>query len=399
MFGLIHVLTFLFSVLLWLLLAAWNTRAAAWSMGYAQVGLLNFSAYMAYVASALTLGHLGDRIGYKGPLVASFVAFACVLPLGFFWTAPWVLFATAGLVMVFFGFFYPSVEGLLSRMEARQGLHPFGTTARFSLSWSSGNIVGMLFGPWLIERHPAAVFISGIAVCLGAAAALSAHRRRHGERLPGARRAASPPSPVPPFTGPTLARLRLGARGALLCGSLAFIGAMLLYPKILSTAGVPLQRVGFITAFGNLGVLATFLVLLPTRFWMGRPRLCAALGGTILVAYGLSLAWARTPFLFALAVALGGAGYAVPYTFALFYGLNTPDADNARQGAIHETLIGLSQGAGPLLAGILLAAGAGPRGLGFLVVGLGLASVAAQMLYAAGSPAAAPPGAGKGSPL
>ncbi|MGA9751102.1 MAG: MFS transporter [Acidobacteriota bacterium] len=385
MFGLVHVIVFLFSVLLWLLIAAWNTRAAAWSMSYASVGLLNFSAYMAYVASALLLGHLGDRIGFKRPLAAGFLALACVLPTGFFWTGPWTLLPTACLVLVFFGFFYPSVEGLLSREEGRLGVHPFSTTARFSLSWSSGNIVGMLFGPWLIQRSPSVVFTGGMALCLAGAAALWAHWRRHGEALPKPSSAGFSVSAPPPVDGGALKRLRLGARAALLLGSLAFVGTMLLYPKLLSASGVPLAEVGFITAFGNVGVFLTFLVLLPTRFWIGRPRLCALLSGGPLLLFGASLAAARAPALFALTVALGGVAYAVPYTFALFYGLATPDADNARQGAIHETLIGLSQGFGPLAAGLLLAAGAGPAGLGLVVIGVAAISVPLQLRLGSGA--------------
>jgi len=385
MFGLVHLVVFLFSVLLWLLIAAWNTRAAAWSMSYASVGLLNFAAYMAYVASALLLGHLGDRVGFKRPLAVGFLALACILPTGFLWRAPWSLVPTACLVLVFFGFFYPSVEGLLSREEGRLGVHPFSTTARFSLSWSSGNIVGMLFGPWLIQRSPSGVFIGGMALCLAGAAALWAHWRRHGEALARPSTAGfSGPAP-PPLAGAALKRLRLGARTALLLGSLAFVGTMLLYPKLLSASGVPLAEVGFVTAFGNVGVFLTFLVLLPTRFWIGRPRLCALLSGGALLLFGACLAAARTPALFGLTVALGGVAYAVPYTFALFYGLATPDADNARQGAIHETLIGLSQGFGPLAAGLLLAAGAGVAGMGCLIVGLGLASFSAQLFLSARS--------------
>ena len=154
---------------------------------------------------------------------------------------------------------------------------------------------------------------------------------------------------------------------------------MLLFPKLLASSGVPLANVGFIAAFGNIGVFATFLALLPTRFWIGRPVLCAGLGGAALVLFGVALATAHTPALLAVAVALGGVAYAMPYTFALYYGLDTPDADNAHQGAIHETLIGLSQGVGPLAAGLLLGAGAGLFGMGLLVITLGVLSFGIQL--------------------
>jgi hypothetical protein len=154
---------------------------------------------------------------------------------------------------------------------------------------------------------------------------------------------------------------------------------MLLYPKILTDAGIPLAQVGFVAAFGNLAVFIAFLVLLPARFWIGRPGLCALLGSGLLLLFGLAFFVAQTPILFALTAALGGLAYAVPYTFALFYGLATPDADNARQGAIHETLIGISLGFGPLLAGGLLSLGRGPRILGAMVLALGFSSLLAQV--------------------
>lgn len=394
MFGLIHVLTFLFSALLWLLLAAWNTRAAALGMGYGAIGLLNFSSYMVYVASALTLGHLGDRVGFKRPMAAAFLLTAVVLTSGFFWTVPWTLYLTACGVNLFYGYFYPSVEGLLSRMESREGVHPFRTTARFSLSWSSGNILGMVFGPWLIQNVPAAIFGGGILLCIGAAFAIRAHHAKHGERLPACASQARFGGPSPDLDPRSLARLRLGARAALLCGSMAFFGAMFLYPKVLSAAGVPLERVGFITAFGNLAVLMAFAVLLPTRFWIGRPLLSATMTSVLLVLYGLCFLVARTPALFALTVVLGGFAYAVPYTFALFYGLHTPDADHARQGAIHETLIGLSLAVGPLVSGLLLSAGRGPRSLGIMAIVIGALSAALQGFFAPRSPASQDPADG-----
>ena len=374
MFGLAHGLTFALSALLWLLIAAWNTRAAALGMGYAAVGALNFTAYAAYVASALTLGHLGDRMGFKRPLAWALMGLAVVLLSGLFWSAPWILFVSACGINVFYGYFYPTVEGLLSRMEKAEGVHPYSTTARYSLSWSSGNILGMVFGPWLIQNQGWSVFSGGTLLCLMGAALLTAHQRRHGERVPVGGRLAFRPGPEFAASPKRLALLRLSARTALLAGSTAFFGAMLLYPKILSDAGIPLAHVGIIAAFGNLAVFVAFLVLLPTRFWIGRPALCTLLGSSLLVLYGLAFFLAKTPALFALTAALGGLAYAVPYAFALFYGLATPDADNARQGAIHETLIGVSLGFGPLMAGMLLSLGRGPWVLGGMVLALGCLS-------------------------
>lgn len=378
MFGLAHVLTFALSALLWLLIAAWNTRAAALGMGYAAVGALNFTAYAAYVASALTLGHLGDRMGFKRPLAWALLGLAAVLLTGYFWYTPWILFVSACGINVFYGYFYPTVEGLLSRMEKTEGVHPYSTTVRYSLSWSSGNVLGMVFGPWLIQNQGWLVFTGGILICLAGAGLLTTHERRHGARMPVGGLWAFRPGPEVAASPERLAHLRLGARAALVAGSTAFFGAMLLYPKILSDSGVPLAHVGIIAAFGNLAVFAAFLVLLPTRFWIGRPGLSALLSSSLLLIFGLALLLAKTPVPFALTAALGGLAYAVPYTFALFYGLATPDADNARQGAIHETLIGVSLGVGPLMAGTLLSLGRGSWVLGVMVLALGVSSLAVQ---------------------
>jgi predicted MFS family arabinose efflux permease len=347
-------------------------------MGYAAVGVLNFTAYAAYVASALTLGHLGDRMGFKRPLAWALMGLAVVLLSGFFWLAPWMLFVSACGINVFYGYFYPTVEGLLSRMERAEGVHPYSTTARYSLSWSSGNILGMVFGPWLIQNHGWMVFSGGTVLCFTSAALLTAHERKHRERVPVGGRLAFRPGPELAASPERLASLRLGARVALLAGSTAFFGAMLLYPKILSDTGVPLAQVGLIAAFGNLAVFGAFLVLLPARFWIGRPGLCALLSSGLLLLYGLAFFLTKTPALFALTAVVGGLAYAVPYTFALFYGLSTPDADHARQGAIHETLIGVSLGLGPLMAGCLLSLGRGPWILGAMVLALGLVSLAVQ---------------------
>lgn len=378
MFGLAHGLTFALSALLWLLIAAWNTRAASLGMGYAAVGALNFTAYAAYVTSALTLGHLGDKAGFKKPLAWACCGLAAVLLTGYFWSAPWILFVSACGINVFYGYFYPTVEGLLSSMERAEGVHPYSTTARYSLSWSSGNILGMVFGPWLIQNQGWLVFSGGTLLCLAGSALLAGHRRRYGERVPVGGRFAFKPGPEFTASPARLAVLRLGARTALVAGSTAFFGVMLLYPKLLSDAGISLARVGIIAAFGNLAVFVAFLALLPTRFWIGRPGLCTALGSSLLLLFGTAFFLAETPVSFALTAALGGLAYAVPYTFALFYGLATPDADNARQGAIHETLIGVSLGLGPLMAGGLLSLGRGHGVLGVWIIALGVLSLVVQ---------------------
>lgn len=379
MFGIVHAVVFLLSALLWMVLAAWNTRAAAWEMSAGAIGLLNFWAYLVYIASALTLGHLGDRRGYKRPLAVALLLYGAVLPTGLLWKSPAWLYLTATLTTLFFGFFYPSVEGLLSRMEAREGADPASTTARFSLSWSSGNIFGMVAGPGLVQSRPAIIFWGGALLCLGGAVALWVHHRRFGDSLPGDYPAGEP-SRHDPSDAVLLNRRRLAARAALVCATAAFFGTLYLYPKILWTAGVPASRIGLIAAGGNLAVFALFATFARTRFWIGHDRFTAGVSAGALFLFAAGFLLPATPWAFLVLAMVGGVAYALPYTFAIYYGLNTPGSDHGKQGAIHETLIGLGQGGGPLLAGALLGAAGNWRVLGVLAAAFGLASLLIQWM-------------------
>jgi predicted MFS family arabinose efflux permease len=384
MFGLFHLVVFLLSALLWMLQAAWNTQAAAWGMAPVSIGLLNFVSYLIYVISALALAPKSDRWGSKRPMAAGLSLFAVALVTGLFWSSPAWLFLTAGLATFFYGFFFPCAEGLFSRMEAREGADPAGTTARFSLSYSAGNIFGMISGPALVIGHPSFIFLGGAALCLALSAAVALHFKRHGEKLPGSYGRAHEiiGDPGGEAAAHTARRLRGAARVGLLLATLAFFGMMFLYPKIMLTEGVEAKSVGLYAAWGNLAVFAVFLVMARTRFWIGRPAVTSSLSALALAAFSAAFILPSSRLLFALIPALGGIAYAVPYTFAIYYGLHTPDADNAKQGAIHETLIGLGIGTGPLAAGALMGAAGSWRVLGLLIAVLAVLSFVLQIAMA-----------------
>ncbi len=384
MFGLFHLVVFLLSALLWMLQGAWNTRAAAWDMSPLSIGLLNFVSYILYVASALLVAPRSDKWGAKKPMAMGLALFAAALLTGLLWTSPAWLFVTAGLSTVFYGFFFPCAEGLFSRMEAMEGADPAGTTSRFSLSYSAGNIFGMVSGPALIIAHPGWIFAGGTALCLALSASVALHFRRHGERLPGAYGKASRSEDAATATraATTARRLRGAARAGLLAATLAFFGMMFLYPKIMLSQGFSAGSVGLYAAWGNIAVFFVFLVMARARFWIGRPAITSAVSSLALALFAAAFAMPLSPFVFALIPALGGTAYAVAYTFAIYYGLHTPDADNAKQGAIHETLIGLGIGTGPLAAGALMGVCGSWRALGILCALLAAASWAAQAFLA-----------------
>ncbi|GAB4262828.1 MAG: hypothetical protein Kow0092_13350 [Deferrisomatales bacterium] len=374
-----HLLAHLFSVLLFLLSSSINTVAAAWGLSYLVIGLINLTGAAAYVVSSLYLGHWGDRLGYKRVLAGALTLFAAFLWGGFFWSEPAHLFLFAVGVNGFFGVFFPTVEGLLSSQEKREGVDPVATTVRFTLSWSSGNALGMALGPYLIQRLPPVVFGFGIALCLAAAAGVFRHRKRHGDSLPG-------PYPVrlrrapAPVDLPRIGLYRRAYRLTFLLSGIVYSAVMALFPKLMALYAVPLDRAGFIVVGVNLGVFATFAVLGSFRRWVGAPRLCFWL--LLVFPLGAASFWLppSVPAFFGMAL-LVGVTYAVPYTFALFYGLNSPDEDHGRQGSYHEAIVGVIFGLGPLLGGLFLDLWPDPRSLGAMAAGLWLASLANQVNF------------------
>ncbi len=374
-----NLLANLFSVLLFLLSSSLNTVAAAWGLSYSMIGLINLAGAAAYVVAALGLGHLGDRVGHKRVLWIAAGLFGGFLLSGFRWAVPWHLFAFAAGMSVFFGVFFPTVEGLLSRQEAQQGVNPVSTTVRFTLSWSSGNAVGMALGPWLIRSYPSSVFVSGIMLSVGASLAVRAHEREHGEALPG-------PYPrrllgtAPPVDLPNLGLYRRAYRLTFLLSGIVYTAVMALFPKLLSLGGLALDRVGFIVVGVNAGVFLTFGVLGSFRSWVGSPRLSFLL----LLVFPAAVAsfWLPpSPAVYLIVAFLAGANYAVPYTFAIFYGLNSPDGDHGRQGGYHEALVGLIFGLGPVVGGVFLDWWPDLRSLGFMALGFWLLSLGNQLRF------------------
>ncbi|MHB8764865.1 MAG: MFS transporter, partial [Deferrisomatales bacterium] len=386
-----HLLTGLLSVLLLLLISSLNTVAAAWGLSYLLIGGLNGAGAVAYVASTLCFGRLGDRAGFKRVIFASLVAFGFFLVSGFFWHRWWHLVAFAVGTNLFFGAFYPNVEGLLSSRERAQGVDPAATLVRFTLAWSFGNIFGMAFGPWLIQRYPASVFLIGMAAAFGSAAVVRSHLRRHGDALPGP----YPAALIRPAAAVDLPRLPL-YRGAyrltFLLGGIVYTAVLALLPKLMALHGLPLERVGFTVAGANVGVFLTFIGLGRFRGWVGEPRVALVLLGSFPLT-AASFFLPPSPLAFLATAVLAGVNYAVAYTFALFYGLNSPDGDHGEQGGFHEALVGLMFGLGPLLGGACLEAWPDLRSLGVLALALLGAALAVQLRFLGRAGAPAPPGA------
>lgn len=344
---------FSFSVLLYLLSSSINTKAAQWGVSYISIGLINFVGCLFYVLAASVLGRVGDRIGFKKSLSAGMLLMAVFLNYGFFWNGVEDIIVTSIAINVFFGFFFPSLEGLISKGEKREGIDPAMTVVRFVLSWSAGNMIGMAMGPYIIQRAPHLIFGYGIGLCLLSAVAINFHRKRWGETLPGPYRE-SLKIIHDEIDFPKIREYRRTYRFVFLMAGIVYTSGMALFPKLISSTGTSLENVGFLTVGANVGVFVSFIFMSAFKYWVGNPRKAFETLLVVFAATAASFFFPQTPFTFIIVTFLSGVTYAVPYIFAIFYGLNSKDDDHGKQGGIHESMVGIIFGVGPLIGGYFL---------------------------------------------
>lgn len=369
----------LFSVLLYLLSSAVNTMAAAWGLSYITIGTLNFIGAVAYVFSTLYMGHKGDRFGFKKILYPLMLGFSIFLITGFFWSSPWQLFIFVVGMNLFFGTFFPLVEGLISSQEKREGIDHVATTVRFTLSWSMGNIFGMAFGPYLIQKLPASVFVFGIVLCISASILTFLHLRKHGDSIPG------PYHPIlmrhtEEIDFPRIKLYRKAYRFSFVLGGIVYSAVLALFPKLIAVSDIPLYMTGFLVVGGNIGAFVTFALLGFFRGWVGKPKLSFILL-MIFPITTLALFLKPSPFIFIFIAFLAGMNYGIPYTFAIFYGLNSQEQDHGKQGGLHEAMVGIIFGLGPVFGGIALDLWQDLRSLGILSLGLCVISIINQLIF------------------
>jgi MFS family permease len=316
------------------------------------IGLINFAGALSYISASLLLGGAGDRFGQKRILIFSTFLFAFFNVFGFFWSNIIELFIFAIGLNFFFGTFFPQIEGLLSKREKRLGIDPASTVNRFTISWSTGNIVGMAMGPFLIIRFPYIVFGYGIALNLMAYFAIRNDLSKNGESIAFQPVAAlKKPSKIIDF--PRIGLYRKVYRTTLFLSGLIYSAVLSLFPKLISASGLPIGITGFLIVGANIGVFLTFIFLGRFKIWVASPKIAAL----FLASFPLMIVFifmTPSPLIFFMISLLAGVSYAVPYTYAIFYGLNSPQEDQGKQGGFHEAIIGMIFGAGPLLGGLAL---------------------------------------------
>ncbi len=367
-FHLYHLFSNNFSILLYLLMSSINSIAARWGLSFLTIGLINFVGAFSYITASLFFGRMGDRFGHKRVLSIATVLFSLFNVLGFFWSNTLDLFIFAIGLNLFFGTFYPQIEGLLSKRERDLGIDPASTVNRFTLSWSTGNMVGMAMGPFLIIRYPYTVFGFGIFLGLFAFFLLRRDIAKNGENIafkpvPDLKK----PSNVVDF--PKIGLYRRVYRTTLVFSGLVYSAILSLFPKVISMNGLPIGITGFLVVGANIGVFLTFILLGRFKVWVGNPKIASLFMLVFPLMTFLIFLKASALLFFGIAF-FAGMSYAVPYIYAIFYGLNSPDEDHGKQGGFHEAIIGMIQGIGPLLGGLALQFSGGMIGLGFMAVAL-----------------------------
>jgi len=296
--------------------------------------------------------------------------------------SPTTLIVFSILQGAFFGTFFPQVEGLIARSEKQIGIDPPSVTGRFTISWSTGNMLGVAFGPYLTVRARSIIFLYGLILSIAIISLVYLDSKKHGNliKFKPVERLKHKSSYEVLKDAQKMKRLRLEYRIILLLGGIVYTAVLADFPKLISLAGIGLQNAGFLTVGANIGVLITFLCLQFWHGWVGKEGLSALLLSVIPLS-GIVAFFARTPLMFFITAFVAGCSYAVPYTFAIFYGLLSEEEGQGKQGAIHEMVIGLLFGIGPFLGGIFLDKVNSVVGLTILALLIGVVTYVIQMAF------------------
>lgn len=376
------VLTWCNSVVYLALVTGLNTAMVLATLSLRETGLANALGFVAYVLAAASGGRLADRFGPKRVLLVASGVFAVLVPAGLAARSFATLAVAVGVLSGCFGVFYPTVEGLLARGEARLGIDPGQTVSRFCLTWSSANMVGMVLGPFLAAEAPAVLFAGAALVVAAGAVATALSLRAHGEDLPGPAPAVLRQGAAHPRPRPQRRQLLLrGARIGLFCAATALAAVLVMLPQLAAGGRIAAAEAGWVGMGANMAVFVTFVLFASWKPWVDRPWV--ALAPLLLTFPACVAAFARpvTAGGLWLAMLLAGANYAIPYAYAIHYALDT-DRGHGAEGGWHEAVIGSSYIVGPLLAGALMQEYGPQRGLALLLAGLAAVALVAQTALA-----------------
>ncbi|SHH31034.1 MFS transporter [Thermosipho atlanticus] len=374
-----HVFSNIFSILAYLLSSFINSTAARMNLSYSIIGAINFVGATSYVVGSLSFGHIGDKFGHKKFIFISTIIFSIFIIISLQFSGIVFLFFLAIVSNLFFGSFYPQIEGLIAKSESSLKIDHSKITMRFNLSWSSGNILGMAFGPFLTVKTPYLIFWYGILLNLISSFIIWRDYNKNGDKIHfiPARKLINEKLII---DFPNIRKYRRAYRLTLFFSGLLYTSILSLFPKVISLSGISLSFTGFIIVFANIAVFFVFIVLGKINIWAGRPKI-SFLFLLVLPITSVLMFLKMTPVLFVILSFLGGMCYAIPYTFAIFYGLSSQENDQGKQGGFHEATIGMLFGFGPLIGGFFLDIFQNMYGLGIMGIILSIIVTVIQIKF------------------
>jgi MFS family permease len=367
---------------------------------------VNILAYMAaLLVTGSRLGHLDAKRATRTAAVVALLA-TSVMALAVYGATTrnvtggrlwiWMMIAAGGLGGAAMALFWPFLMSWVS--GNCEGLALNRRLGRYNGSWSSGGVVGPIFGAWLVEHGPLWPMLAAVACFVASFLLLGLARRaptivgatpRGCPDAPGQARGPAPTESAnrDPHSedltqdARVLADFRWMSRIALFCAWASFAIARSQFALLFTGMGYTESQFG---GYLTMVALCNFLTLIAGgrwAFWHFRAGLLIGAQGMILVALLLVIYGRALSVLYVSAVVLGIA-FGFSYSSHLFYGAATSRKRSVRM-VIHEITISLGVTVGSWPSGHL-AQSVGPYAPYWFAVALvGLGTLAQLVIHLA----------------
>jgi MFS family permease len=318
--------------------------------GYAVIGWLIGSSSLFYAVGSLLMHRFVLRFGQRRILWLSFpLLAACALLLAFVPNIP-LLFVVVAVFSVVLALFWVSMEIVFASQAQEGGL--LRSLARYCLGWSSGDVVGAWLGTALVEVDLRLPFLAAGGVVL-VCWLLVVWLERSGKLD----RAYATPAPATQTLhgGERL----LPATRTLFFFVTAILGITLSFvPLVVAKEFAHWSEVSArVISLQPLLQACVFAGLGRWNGWVHRrwplwlcPLLLVAATGSLLLPFTAGVSAQAGSWCFKVGLSLAGTTLAFSFLMNLLYSFERPET-RARNGGIHEGILGLGMFIGPLVAG------------------------------------------------
>jgi MFS family permease len=318
------------------------TRLGASSLELGMMGALGAATYAFTVIFA---GTLSDKFGRKQVILAGtlFTGFVfAIMPLS---RVPLHLIILTGLSGIAMAFYWPVLEAWMSEEGNAEDVRR--EMSAFNVSWSTGGFIGPLAGGFLFTGSSALAFLFAAAGVLPVAYLALSHKRPASCVFPASEAAGAAAE-----NGAFVKRSFLYSIWiANFASWFAISEIRVLFPKLgLAELGMQPWLIGILIFILSLALAAMFYALSVFKRWhsSAAPLLCSQV---VIIVLLLVTAASDSAVVLGLAFAGLGAGFAVPYSYSLYFSV-VGSANKGAASGRHEMVLGTGGLFGPLLGGI-----------------------------------------------